>query len=190
MGRASAPDPVPWDTPAPPSQPLPEGLGNVSPAAPGDVTPRSNSRPRDPGIIATTAASVPPLPQLDLSLECIPARDTRKTSRESKSHYPPVEHHDVAAIAALLAALPNSVSIWQKVKQALVSGDCKGEELIDVLMLGAWEPEDRTVAIYPIIRGNQTTPDKYILFQWPVLSELCQLVAKCSLGSTPNANML
>lgn len=101
-----------------------------------------------------------------------------------------MEHHDVAAIAALLAALPNSVSVWQKVKQALVRGDCKGEELIDVLMLGAWEPEDRTVAIYPIIRGNQTTPDKYILFQWPVLSELCQLVAKCSLGSTPNANML
>lgn len=80
--------------------------------------------------------------------------------------------------------------VWQKVKQAAIaSGDCEGADLIDVPKLGDWEPEDRTVAIYPIIRSNRTT-DKYTLFQWPVLSELHQLVAKHGLGSTAITNML
>ncbi|RMB92806.1 hypothetical protein DUI87_30700 [Hirundo rustica rustica] len=52
------------------------------------------------------------------------------------------------------------------------------------------EPEDGTVAVNPAIRDNGTTPDKYILLQWPVFSELHQLVAKQGLGSTAIANVL
>ncbi|TRZ07688.1 hypothetical protein HGM15179_019420 [Zosterops borbonicus] len=128
---------------------------------------------------------------MELSLECIPARDRSKTSTESQSHCPPLEHRYIAAIAALSTALPDPVSIWQKVKQAAIaSGDYKGAELIDVPMLRGWEPEDGTVAVYPVIRGNRTTPDKYTPFKWPVVSELHQLVAKHGLGSTAIANML
>ncbi|TRZ07062.1 hypothetical protein HGM15179_020045 [Zosterops borbonicus] len=130
------------------------------------------------------------LPELELSLECIPARDAKEISRESQSHRPPAEHN-VATIAALPAALPNPVSIWQKVKQVAIASEFyEGAELIDVPMSGGWELEDGTVAIYPVIRGNGSTPDKYNLFQWSVLSELCQLMAKHGLGSTAVANML
>lgn len=55
---------------------------------------------------------------------------------------------------------------------------------------GGWEPEDGTLGVYPVIRGNRTTSDKYTPFQWPVLSKPRQLVAKHSLGSTAVANML
>ncbi|TRZ08878.1 hypothetical protein HGM15179_018227, partial [Zosterops borbonicus] len=129
--------------------------------------------------------------RVEFSLDYILARHARETSRESQSHRSPVEHHDITTIAALPTALPNPVSVWQKVKQAAItSGDYEGTELIDVPMSGGWESEDRTIAIYPVIRGNGTASDKHTPFQWPVLSELHQLVAKHSLSSTAIANML
>ncbi|TRZ07693.1 hypothetical protein HGM15179_019410 [Zosterops borbonicus] len=178
-----------WGLPMPLTPPRGAGLVDASPAVPGDVIPRSNTGPGDPGITSAAAASTPPLPELEVCLECIPARDEKDTGSESQSRCPPVEHQDIATIAALLTVLPYLVSVWQKVKlAAITSGDYKGAELIDASMLGGWEPENRTVAVYPIIRGNRTTPDT--LFQWPVLSELHQLVAKHDLGSTAVANML
>lgn len=90
-----------------------------------------------------------------------------------------------------LAALPDPISVWQKVKQAaIVSGSYKGAEKIDVPMLGSWELEKGTTAVYPIVRGSENLPDKYIPFQWPVLSELCQLVVKHKLGLPAVANTL
>ncbi|TRZ07061.1 hypothetical protein HGM15179_020046 [Zosterops borbonicus] len=145
-GVAPSPTQPPWGVAPPLTQPLWVGPGNASPAVPGDITSGSNSRPGDPGIIA--ASSAPPLPELEQSLEYIPARDARETIRESQSHHPPVEHHDIAAIAALPTALPDPVSVWQKVKQvAIASGDYEGAELTDVPMLRGWEPEDECAGL-------------------------------------------
>lgn len=72
---------------------------------------------------------------------------------------------------------------------AVASGDFEGEEKIDVPMLGDWEPEAVTIEVYPVL-SNGTAPDKHPPFQWPVLSELCQLFAKHGLGSPAVANML
>lgn len=55
---------------------------------------------------------------------------------------------------------------------------------------GGWEHGARTVELYPVLRGSRTVADKYIPFQWPVLSELCQLATKHGLGSPAAANML
>lgn len=118
---------------------------------PGDAIPRSDAAVR----------SAPPLPELELSLDCILARDMRDTSKESQSQCASVKHCNIATITAVLTALPDLVSIWQKVNlAAIVRGNYEGAELTDVPMSGTWELEERTVAVYPIIRGNGTTPDK------------------------------
>lgn len=170
-----------WGVAAPPTQPPGMGPGNASRGVPGDGLPRSNA----------AVLSTPPLARVEFSLDYIPARDTRETSRESQSHRSPVEHHNIATIAALPTALPDPVNVWQKVKQAAIaSGDYEGAELIDVPMSGGWDSEDRTVTVYPVIRGNRTTPYKCTPFQWPILSELHQLADKHGLGSTAVANML
>lgn len=114
----------------------------------------------------------------------MPARDTRY-------HRPPAEHHDNTTVVLLLTVLPDPASVWEKAKlAAVISGDYEGAELINVPISGDGEPEDETPGAYPVIRGNGTSSDKYTPFQWPALSELCQLVAKHGLGSTAVANML
>ncbi|RMC21659.1 hypothetical protein DUI87_02527 [Hirundo rustica rustica] len=170
-----------WGMAPPLTQPPWAGLGNLSPGVPGDAIPGRDA----------AGPSALPLPELEFSLDYIPARDTRDTSRESQNHCPSAEHCNITAITALPTSLPDPVWVWQKVKQlTIASVDYEGAELIDVPMSGGWKPQHRTVAVYAVIRGNRTTPDKYTHFQWPVLSELHQLVAKHGLGSTAVANML
>lgn len=70
------------DVPVSPTQPPGTSLGNGSPEIPEDMIPRSKA----------AVPSAPPLPELELSLEYIPARDAGDTSRESQTHHPFVEH--------------------------------------------------------------------------------------------------
>ncbi|RMC03071.1 hypothetical protein DUI87_20264 [Hirundo rustica rustica] len=174
-GTARPPTQPLWDVPASLTQPPGTDPGNSwTPGVPGNAISRSDA----------TVPSAPPLPELEFSLDCILARDTRYTSKESQSHHPAAKHRNMATITALPTALPSPVSVWQKVNlAAMASGDYERAELIDVPTSGGWEPEDGTVAVYPVIRGNRTTPDKYTPFQQPVLSELHQLANMLFLAS-------
>lgn len=68
--------------PVSPTQAPGTSLGNGSPGIPEDMIARSKA----------AVPSAPPLPELELSLEYIPARDAGDTSRESQTHHPFVEH--------------------------------------------------------------------------------------------------
>lgn len=89
---------------------------------------------------------------------------------------------------------PDLVIFWMEVDQnAMESGDLEGSGLITVPLSSSpeevWQKVGGTVMAFPVI-GSGTTPDKYVLFNWQVLSELCQLAAKHRLGSPAVAKML
>lgn len=87
--------------------------------------------------------------------------------------------------------MSDPVSFWHQVKLAtLTSWDYQAAEVIDVPLSGSRESEYSTVEAYPVLRGSGKTQDNYTPFQWQVVFELRQLVAKYGLGSPAIANML
>lgn len=88
-------------------------------------------------------------------------------------------------------AVPDSVSVWRQVKQAVVTSRVfESADKIDVPVSGGCETEDGVVGAHPVLRGSRTMPDQYTPFQWPVVSELQQLTTKHGLESPAIANML
>lgn len=82
-----------------------------------------------------------------------------------------------------------------EVKQKPIEcGDIEGAEPISVPVCSPssenWQQGMGKIAAFPVVRGNGTTPDKYVPFIWQILSELRQLAAKHGLGSPAVANML
>lgn len=143
----------------PPTLPPWAGLGNISSGVPADIV--------SGGWAAIPAP--PPLPELQYSLEYMPARDLSDASRESQSPFPLQNTSN----SRFVADSPAKSCVWQKVKPATITrGDYEGVELIDVSMSEGWVPEDGTLGAYPVIRGMGANPEEYSPFQWPLVSEL------------------
>lgn len=60
---------------------------------------------------------------------------------ESQSHHFSADSRDKAIVSKLPMAVPNPVSVWHQVKLAVMaSGGYETAEVIDVPLLGTWEP--------------------------------------------------
>lgn len=71
-------------------------------------------------------------------------------------------------------------------------GDIEAAALISVPMYspssGDWRQGEGAIGAFPV--GNRTPPNKYVPFNWQILSELRQMAAKHGLGSPAVVNML